>query len=61
MDSIIEYRVKNQYGTEVFIPTNKSGQILAAIAGHTTITKHTAYLAKELGFTFKLEAACNPL
>ena len=61
MEKVIEYRVKNQYGTDVFIPINKTGQILAAIAGHSTITKHTAYLAKELGFTFKVEQEASPL
>jgi hypothetical protein len=55
------YRVKNQYGTDVFVPVNKTGQILAAIAGHSTITKHTAHLAKELGFKFKLEQEATPL
>ena len=61
MDSIIEYKIGNRFGSQVYIPTTKRGEILAAMAGTKELTTHTIRLAKELGFTFALQEQVSPL
>ena len=61
MDSIIEYKIGNRFGSQVYIPTTKRGEILAAMAGTKELTTHTIRLAKELGFTFTLQQQVSPL
>ena len=61
MDSIIEYKIGNRFGSQVYIPTTKRGEILAAMAGTKELTTHTIRLAKELGFTFALQQQVSPL
>ena len=55
MNSIIEYKIGNRFGNQVYIPTTERGKILAAMAGTKELTTHTIRLAKELGFTFALQ------
>ncbi len=61
MDSIIEYKIANRFGNEVYVPTTRRGEVLAGIAGTKELTRDTVRLAKELGFTFALQQQVSPL
>jgi hypothetical protein len=61
MNSIIEYKIGNRFGNEVYLPTTERGRTLAALAGTKELTRDTVRLAKDLGFTFALQQQVSPL
>ena len=54
MEAIVQ--IKNVFGNKTVYPVNEAAKTLAAIAGTKTLTTETIELAKQLGFTFTVQA-----
>jgi hypothetical protein len=51
----IVVRVKNIYGNKTVYPVCENAQLLARIAGHSTLTSTTVDLIKKLGYVVEVE------
>ena len=50
-NTTVEYHTREVYGKVLAYPVNMEAKIIALLTGTTTLTKHTLYLCRHLGFT----------
>lgn len=53
MNTVLQIKIKNVYGTEKIYPVNDNAHIFARIAGTTQLTESTLVNAKKLGYTIE--------